>query len=171
MLRISMGVVLVLLTANAAVAIPTGVETGAETEIGARADAFADKNNDAAEFLREIDYTMTLALAGEYGGISGADVDRLKKARDTIVLLLKDQVRATDLEPEQRLALYNAQEVMTSILRNDEKNRQVCAKVVAIGSRLPRYECMTVGDREERRRLNYEKTVQIQRPFGPPPGG
>jgi hypothetical protein len=146
-------------------AIPSEVANATEQ----KADAYADTIGNAPEFLREVDDTMLMALAGEYGAIKGADVERLKQARDTIVLLLKDEQRATDLRPDQRLELYNAQEVMTAILRNDEKNRKVCTRIQSLGTRITQRECMTVAQREQRTRDARENTERSQRVIGPPP--
>lgn len=117
-----------------------------------RADENAYKISDADEFLLELNQSMKLARAGDYGKISKADFRKLNQARKVIAELLEGRSSARELEPEQRINLYDNQLLITSIIRDDQKNRQICKPVVPIGTRLPKAECMTVAQREVRAR-------------------
>ena len=129
----------------AAHAIPTP-----QNNVAAAADAKAAAISDAAAFVKELDFTMKLAREGLYGEIKEADMDRLNEAHDTITILLDGQETAMDLPPDDRIELYNAQELITSIIRNDDKNRRVCMRVKTTGSRITKRECMSVAEREQR---------------------
>ena len=66
-------------------------------------------------------------------------------------------------EPEERLDLFNAQETITAAIRADDKNRTVCKREMVTGSRLAKTECMTVAEREARRKLAAENTDKFIR--------
>jgi hypothetical protein len=149
---------LCLALSTAAVAVPQ--ESG---DAAAQADERAAKIGDAQAFLMEVNDAQTMALAGQYGAIKAKDVDRLKAAVATINRLLMGKEQATDLNPDQRIELYNAQQEMVAILRNDDKNRIVCERVKITGSRVSKRECMTVAEREERTRAARESTERHQR--------
>ena len=116
------------------------------------ANELAQKQADAQAFVREVNEVMVLARKGEYGAITAENAQRLDQAQLTIVSLLKDRKSSLELKPDQRIEVYNAQELITSILRNDEKGRIVCTKVSAIGTRVPKRECMSIAKREARAR-------------------
>lgn len=130
-----------------------------EEQVNARAERITD----AQAFMKEIDQTIDLANSGQYGRIKTRDLDRIAAARDTIASLLEGRTKATELKPEQRLELFNAQELITSIVRNDEKNRKVCQRVQVTGSRVPKSECLTVAEREARAKAASETTARSQR--------
>ncbi len=115
-----------------------------------RANARAAGITDAQRFLEEIDQTLTLAMAGDYGRMKRGDITRMNKARDVIADLLEGHGTALELPPEERIDLYNAQEMLTAAIRNDDKDRKVCKLEAVTGSRLAKTECMTVAEREER---------------------
>jgi signal transduction histidine kinase len=136
---------------------------GQQQTIEERADARAERISDAQAFVREIDQSIALAQAGDYGRIKAGDMDRVVAARNTIATLLEGRTRATELPPEQRIELYNAQELITSIIRNDEKNRKVCKRVQVAGSRVTKNECLTVAEREARARAAKDTAARLQR--------
>jgi hypothetical protein len=157
--------VLLILQASASTAwaIPSETDTA-----GAQADAYVRNITSASSFLTEIEQTIELALDGDYGRIKGADIDRMLAAHKTIKSLLDGHENARHLQPEQRIELYNAQETISAIVRNDEKNRKVCKRVSATGSRLTKAECMTVAQREARAKAVRESAWQQQQ-FREPP--
>lgn len=148
-----------LLVAQGALAIPSPQNT----TVVAKADTYARSITDAAAFVEEVNQTLENARQGLYGSIKADDVDRLDQAQDTIASLLEGQESAAKLPPEERIELYNAQEVITSILRNDEKNRKVCLNVKTTGSRITKRECLTVAQREARAKAARESAARAQR--------
>ncbi|MGQ0799857.1 MAG: hypothetical protein ACT4NL_07065 [Pseudomarimonas sp.] len=127
------------------------VQSDAAT-LAERADERAATITDAEKFVEEIDQSLVLAMAGDYGRMKRGDITRMNKARDVIAELLEGHSNALELKPEERIELYNAQEVLTATIRNDEKDRKVCKLEAVTGSRLGKTECMTVAEREERAR-------------------
>jgi hypothetical protein len=127
-----------------------------------QADAHARKISDAEKFVEEVDQTLQLARNGEYGSIKAKDLRRLDIARDTIVDLLEGHDNGSDLAPEERLRLFNAQEEITSIIRNDQKDRRICRSVATTSSRLGQRECLTIAEREARAKLAREQAKSAQ---------
>ena len=146
------------LVASAAIA-----ERDNDASLTERAQRNAERIGDAGAFLDEIDTAVEMARAGDYGRLHKVTVVRIEMARDTISELLEGHASALDLEPEERIELYNAQESITAALRSDEKNRTICKREMVTGSRLPRTECMSVAEREARRKLAAENTDKFLR--------
>ncbi len=128
-----------------------------------RVDARIAKIGDTNDFVLEVNDNLNMALAGQYGAIDAEGVDRLRAAVAKINALLKGQQQVMDLHPDQRIELFNAQEEMTSILRNDQKGRIVCQNVKAMGTRVRQRECMSIAQREARAKAARERTSDHQR--------
>ena len=118
---------------------------------------------DAKAFIAEIDNSIRLARSGEYGRMTPGRLARMSSARNKIVALLKDHASATDLEDEDRVEVYNQQEIILSAMRSADKDRIVCKRVAAIGTRLAQTECMTVGQREARAKRAREDVDNMRR--------
>jgi hypothetical protein len=128
------------------------IAQGDATSLTQRANAKAETITDADAFVEEVSQYVDLALEGEYGRLKRNDSRRLETSRDTIAELLNGHASAMELPPDERVALYNAQEFITSVIRNDDKTRVVCRREATTGSRLGKTECMTVAERELRAR-------------------
>jgi hypothetical protein len=128
-----------------------------------RADAAVEKITSAEKFLAELSQTTEMARDGQYGPINNADRKRLLEAEATIIALLEGQTDARHLHPDQRIALYNAQEEITAIVRADDKNRKVCRRVASTGTRLAKAECLTIAEREARAKEARDFATRAQR--------
>ncbi|HEU0152900.1 MAG TPA: hypothetical protein VFQ84_06110 [Arenimonas sp.] len=117
-----------------------------------RADAEAEKITDAEAFVDEIDESLALAREGTYGRLKRGSMAQAETARNKIADLLEGHENAMELQPDERIELYNAQELITAMIRNDDKGRMVCKKEIRLGSRFPTTECLTVAQREEKAR-------------------
>jgi hypothetical protein len=131
--------------------------------LGERADAQAEQITNAQAFVDEIDRSLALARKGGYGPLKKGSEKTLKADRDVIADLLKGHATASELKPDDRIAVYNAQEEITSILNNKDKNRMVCRKEAPIGTRIQTNICMTVAEREARAAAAKENTGDVQR--------
>ena len=129
----------------------------------AKAEASARKITNAQAFIGETEQALEMAHSGQYGKIKRGDLERLDEAKATIVSLLDGRENASKLEREQRLELYNAQELITAILRNNEKDRRICRRVQVTGSRVAGTECLTIAEREARTHAARESTARAQR--------
>jgi hypothetical protein len=115
--------------------------------------------------IDQADLTLEMARDGEFGRIRDNELRELQDARDTIVGLLAEVSDPNDLDPDQRVDLFNAQTRITAIVKNDDKDRKVCRRVVVTGSRVAATECLTVAQREQRRRAAREQTGNLQRGY------
>ena len=150
---------LVLSTAGHVPAVASGdIQT-----LGERANAQTGNIADAEQYLASIDHTLELASKGEYGKLKRGSEKRLRAARDLIAGLLEGHASARELPQADRIAIFNAQETIKSIIDSQDKDRMVCSRTTTIGSILPATECMTVGERERRGRDLREGTDKIQR--------
>lgn len=145
------------------VATASVAEHAPAPSVAERAQAHAEKIGDADAFVAEIDDAIHAARAGDYGRLKKGTIVRIEMARDRIEELLEGHDSALELEPEERIELYNAQEVITAAIRADDKNRTVCKREMTTGSRLPKTECMSVAEREARRKNAAENTDKFLR--------
>lgn len=146
---------LLLSVCGAASAIP-------QDEI-ARADARVHEIGDVESYVEEVGRALDMARRGDYGRIERDDLVRAEDAQQEIERLLAGREKASDLDTEDRVKLLNSQELITSILRSDEKNRKVCKLVATTGTRVGKSECMTVAQRERRALQASRDMREIQR--------
>lgn len=133
------------------------------------ADAMAADGNqsrgnmsEAQSFVTEVGNAIARARAGEFGEIADADLADMDQAHATIKALLAGHDRTRELKPAQRIELYNAQELITAIVRGDEDARRVCTSTGVTGTRQTRTECLTKAEREEKRKRAREATLRRQ---------
>lgn len=136
---------------------------GDPASLAERADAHAAKVADANAFLAEVDANLELARQGQYGRLGRGAMQRLQSTRDRMHALLEGRATAMELAPRDRIALYNAQETMRGILREDDADRIVCRRETATGSRIATTECLTVAERRERARVAREEIERYGR--------
>lgn len=126
-------------------------------------DAATAKVTDAQAYLANIDRTLALADDGEYGSLRRGSGERLADARDRIAAVLQGQETVDGLPLTDRIVIQNAEDEITSILRNKERGRMVCKRDKKTGTRFATTECLSVGEREARAAAAAEDTDGIQR--------
>jgi hypothetical protein len=135
-----------------------------DPSIAQRADAQVEKiSDDLAKYIGEIDRAIAMAKEGQYGKLQRGSEARLTNARQVIGDLLQNVSNPRELQPEQRIALFNAHQEINSIINKQDKARVVCTRERKTGSRLATTECLTVGEREERARVAQAGTAAFQR--------
>lgn len=123
-------------------------------------------DTDVGKVLAETDSSLEMARGGGYGRLKPGDLERLENAHENIKTLLDGHTSTSELSPQDRVALSNAQTLIASILRKDDKNRMICRPVAQTGSRLrTASECLTVGQREERAKGAREGIDKAQNTF------
>jgi hypothetical protein len=115
--------------------------------------------------LEEADIALELAREGQYGRISRKDMVELNEAHAALHRLLDGHDAPEELDNEDRIALFNAQQKITAIAGNDDKNRKICKRVAVTGSRVAAVECMTVAEREARARASRSMANDALRGF------
>ena len=161
-------VILASLLAFASAGFAANVSAGSIEEQGssvaARADAQVEKiSADLAKYIGEIDRAIAMAKSGGYGKLERGSEARLAKARQEIGDLLKNTSDPRELPAEQRIALFNAHQVIESTINKQDKSRVVCTRERKTGSRVGITECLTVGEREERAKISSAMARDQQR--------
>lgn len=128
----------------------------------ADADASAQPPTEAQSYLARIDATLALATDGQYGSLRRGSDKKLEAARGQIAELLAGRQTIDDLPLEERMAVQNAEDVISSILRSKEKDRMVCRRDIRTGTRFASTECMTVAEREARAVAAGASTLKAQ---------
>ena len=118
---------------------------------------------DAETYLAKIDSTLALAYSGQYGNLKRGAGKRLEDARSRIAAILEGQETVADLPLADRVEIRNAEDVITSILRNKERDRMVCRRDTKTGTRFSSAECLTVAQREARAAAAGEGVDKVQR--------
>jgi len=131
------------------------------------ASTSVDAIGSVEEYLQARAAQVAKAERGEYGRISRRDTTRLRTANATIQLLLGGQESALDLRPWQKVELFNAQETIASILKQQSETAMVCEQVRRTGSKIPTTSCATRAEREARRAVDSDMIQQRNSSTGP----
>jgi hypothetical protein len=149
-----------LIATTSATASPTEWQQNDASQ--SAADAFIERKSDTAAYLSEITRTMERVRIGELGSMTEAELAALESARERIFRLLEGRELSTDLDSSQRIAVFNAQELMQAIIRRRPFEQQICKAIVPIGTRVQSYECMSWEQRDLRTRNAREVTQRVQ---------
>jgi hypothetical protein len=155
-----------LLALSSAVFVaPVSANVGEDQNtIAQRADAQVDKiSSNLANYIGEIDRAIAMAKAGGYGKLERGSEARLTAARKEIGDLLRNVSDPHELTPDKRIALFNAHQVIETVINKQDKNRVVCTRESKTGSRVGVTECLTVAEREERAKISAMSTRDQQR--------
>ena len=127
------------------------------------ADTQTQTETDSQAYLAQIDQSLALAANGQYGTLKRGAGKELQAARDQIASVLASRPTIAELSPDERMALQNADDAITAILQNKDKQRMVCRREAKTGTRFPTTECMTIAQREARANSAAEATGNVQR--------
>lgn len=83
---------------------------------------------------------------GKYGYISNSERSRVEARLGDMQKLLSEHANAADLDPSDKVALFNAQEEINGILDHNDNNRLVCEHVAPVGSHRPITTCHTYAE-------------------------
>ncbi len=118
---------------------------------------------DVQSYLAKIDQMLANASAGTYGDLRRGASKELESARNAIAAALGTRTTFDGLPEDGQLAIQNAEDTISAILRNKEKDRMVCRRQNKTGTRFATSECMTVAQREARAVSAAEATGYVQR--------
>lgn len=88
---------------------------------------------------------------GAFKEMSEADRSALLAKQDRLQSLLQGKQRAEDLNPDDRLEVFNILEQIKSAVAQAEDDRKVCNRTKQVGSNRPQVVCMTAKQARERR--------------------
>ena len=105
---------------------------------------------DIPSYLERLHQTVAMAKKGDHGSVKKRDMDRILVAEGQIESILHDRSDDSGLTEDQRLELFNSQEIISAVLRDNDDARIVCTRLPGNGTRLTQKECLTVGQRKAR---------------------
>ncbi|HST28988.1 MAG TPA: hypothetical protein VLK26_11545 [Rudaea sp.] len=87
-----------------------------------------------------------MQTGGKYGYISNTERSRVEARLADMQKLLGAHPDAADMQPDEKVALFNAQEEINGILDHNDNNRLVCEHVAPVGSHRPITTCHTYAE-------------------------
>lgn len=106
--------------------------------------------DDIPTFLaQQRDIADAIENAKKFRHVSNSQRDRLAKAQDTLLTLLEGRSSIDELDADERVRLYNAQEEVNAVLTDADLDRPICQRRKPVGSHRPILECYTRRERDE----------------------
>ena len=85
-----------------------------------------------------------MAPEGKYGGLSETEKDQVRDALQIAHVKIGDSGRLADLSPADQVAVFNELERVNVLLaRAPEGTRNICERVLRVGSKIPETVCYT----------------------------
>lgn len=100
---------------------------------------------------------------GRFAYVTTAERDRIEHSLDRMRVALDGKATLADLDDRDRLAVFNAQEEVNSILTRRDAERVVCDRRPLPGSHRKETVCETYGDRMARIKGSREQVERLNR--------
>ena len=140
MYRLVSVAVLLAVSALAQASISQGSSGKSKPELDVQTSAFAEQKRDII---------TKLADGKTYSEISAQDRGAVTAALDRIEVKLGGVGGVENLTMEQKVEVFNDQEVVNNLLTKARKDsRLVCKRETTVSSRLPTTQCLTVAERK-----------------------
>lgn len=110
-----------------------------------------------------------MAGSKKFKHVTDYDKRRFYSAQDQIFTLLTGRTSTDELNSDQLVALYNAQEEVNAILTDAELDRPICERETVVGSRRVVTVCLTVRERRDLQQ-NARQTMLKNRTCDPASG-
>lgn len=81
--------------------------------------------------------------------VADSDKNRLYRAQDEIFVLLDGRDSVDELNNDDLVALYNAQEVVNAVIADAELDRPICKRETIVGTHRKQTVCLTVRERNQ----------------------
>jgi hypothetical protein len=121
----------------------------------------ADTREDFAAVAEDVRAEM--AEGGRFEFLSKSERQAVEDAFRRMDLLFQTSPTVEGMNKEDKVALFNQQEVVNSILKNRDSDRVVCKRERKTGSNLATTTCLTYGERERQRRDSVNELTRIQK--------
>ena len=141
-----------------------GAAEPVDPDEAARAEAATAEIRNAQDYLRDLRDSVELAKRGEYGKLSTADRKKLDTSYARIKDLLGDHESPLELSLQDRIAMFNAQEVIVAIVERHPRDTMICRRKKSTGTRIPQTECLTIAQREARSRGAKDAMDRLAKP-------
>lgn len=111
------------------------------------------------------------AKAGEYGKLRADDQQQLDAADREIRLLTSEHDDLSNLDQQERMRLFNAQETIMAIVSGLKRNQLVCTYRANSGTRFKTKHCMTREMADAMKKAAKDTTHNVQNPMCVPGEG
>ncbi|AVP98738.1 hypothetical protein C7S18_16760 [Ahniella affigens] len=108
---------------------------------------------------------------GRYANVPNIDRPQIEDQLSVMASLLNGVASVEDLNPTDKVRLFNAQERVNSLLLQHDNERLFCEKTRVTGSHRPRTVCMTYAEREAARESAARLFRTYDRGISPEPNG
>ena len=103
-----------------------------------------------------------MAGAKKFKHVADFDKRQLYAAQDEMFALLTGRASTDELDSDQLVALYNAQEVVNSVLAEAELDRPICERQTVLGSRRIQTVCLTVRERRDLETASRQTMLKVR---------
>ena len=103
-----------------------------------------------------------MVSAKKFKHVADFDKRQLYAAQDEMFALLTGRASTDELDSDQLVALYNAQEVVNSVLAEAELDRPICERQTVLGSRRIQTVCLTVRERRDLETASRQTMLKVR---------
>jgi hypothetical protein len=103
-----------------------------------------------------------MAAGGRYEFVKPTERATIDKSFAEMTSLFQQRGSVDKMSEPQKVALFNSQEVVNSILTKRDSDRVICENRVPVGSHIPKTACHTYGQEEEARRGVEQDMVKLK---------
>ena len=111
------------------------------------------------EFREQATVLRSEMDTGKYRQLPNGDKKSIGKRLDQLDAFYVKRSTGENLTDDESAALVNASSEINALLKGDEREKLVCEQVKILGSNRRNKVCMSVADRDERRRAD---TIRMQ---------
>ncbi|HET6604711.1 MAG TPA: hypothetical protein VFG21_10980 [Xanthomonadaceae bacterium] len=107
---------------------------------------------DVPQFLAvERERALKFERSDAYQDLPRDAVRRLEQAQRTLFERLEGHAHASELDHDERIAVFNAQETINAIYAQAEDQKLICERRRVVGSNIPQTVCITKAERDHHR--------------------
>jgi hypothetical protein len=106
-----------------------------------------------------------METGGRYEYVSTSERKTIDRKLSEMESLFKDSDSVESMKQDTKIKLFNAQEVVNSILTRRDRDRVICKNEAPLGSHIPVTTCHTYGQEEDARRETRKQLDDWGRPL------
>lgn len=119
------------------------------------------------EFLAHQDYIRAGLMDGSYGEVEEREIELVIERQEEMRALLADVESVDELSEEDKIRIWNAQNVVNGVLTRSLSETPICRREAVLGSHRQRTVCLTPRQRERLRDDSRESLRYLQNGFMP----
>jgi hypothetical protein len=110
-----------------------------------------------------------LQESSKFAHLDNQSKQRIYDSQEVLFTLLRDKNSIGELSDDERLQVFNAQNVIAAVLDDAEADRPICVQAPRLGSHLHNIDCWSKREREAQRDSARHKLIET-RPCANEPG-